>query len=48
MNLALNLRAVVSLRLVKGVDGRRRPATEVLLNTPMIRDLLAPRPGARG
>src|SRR5690606_20488421 len=40
MNLALNLRAVVSLRLVKGVDGRRLPATEVLLNTPMIRDLL--------
>lgn len=47
MNLALNLRAVVSLRLVKGVDGRRRPATEVLLNTPMIRDLLR-RVGARG
>jgi len=40
MNLSLNLRAVVSQRLVKGVDGRRRPATEVLLNTPMIRDLL--------
>lgn len=40
MNLALNLRSVVSLRLVRGVDGRRRPATEVLLNTPMIRDLL--------
>src|SRR5690606_27442108 len=27
-------------RLVKGVDGRRRPASEVLINTPMIRDLL--------
>ena len=40
MNLALNLRAVVSLRLVKGQDGHRRPATEVLINTPMIRDLL--------
>lgn len=40
MNLALNLRAVISQRLVKGLDGRRRPATEVLLNTPMIRDLL--------
>ena len=40
MNLALNLRAVVSLRLVKGVDERRLPATEVLINTPMIRDLL--------
>ena len=40
MNLALNLRAVVSQRLVEGVDGRRMPATEVLINTPMIRDLL--------
>ena len=40
MNLALNLKAVVSQRLVLGVDGRRLPATEVLINTPMIRDLL--------
>ena len=40
MNLALNLRAVVSQRLVLGVDGRRIPAAEVLINTPMIRDLL--------
>jgi len=42
MNLSLNLRAVISQRLVKGTgtDGRRRPATEVLINTPMIRDLL--------
>jgi twitching motility protein PilU len=31
---------VVSQRLVKGVDGRRLPAAEVLINTPMIRDLL--------
>lgn len=40
MNLSLNLRAVVSQRLVPGIDGRRLPATEVLINTPMIRDLL--------
>ena len=40
MNLALNLKAVVSQRLVVGVDGRRLPATEVLINTPLIRDLL--------
>ena len=40
MNLALNLRAVISQRLVVGTDGRRLPATEVLINTPMIRDLL--------
>ena len=31
---------MISQRLVKGADGRRLPATEVLLNTPMIRDLL--------
>ena len=40
MNLALNLRSVISQRLVIGVDGRRMPATEVLINTPHIRDLL--------
>jgi twitching motility protein PilU len=40
MNLALNLKAVISQRLVLGVDGRRLPATEVLINTPLIRDLL--------
>ena len=40
MNLALNLRAVVSQRLVVGTDGRRVPATEVLINTPHIRDLM--------
>lgn len=40
MNLALNLKAVISQRLVVGVDGRRLPATEVLINTPLIRDLL--------
>ncbi len=40
MNLALNLKAVVSQRLVTGIDGRRLPAAEVLINTPMIRDLM--------
>ena len=40
MNLALNLKAVISQRLVVDVTGRRMPATEVLINTPMIRDLL--------
>ena len=40
MNLALNLKAVISLRLVIAEDGRRMPATEVLINTPMIRDLI--------
>jgi len=40
MNLALNLKSVISQRLVTGVDGHRLPATEVLINTPHIRDLL--------
>ena len=40
MNVALNLRAVISQRLVMGKDGHRLPAVEVLLNTPHIRDLL--------
>jgi hypothetical protein len=40
MNVALNLRAIVSQRLVVGFDGRRLPAAEILINTPMIRDLL--------
>ncbi len=40
MNLALNLQAVISQRLVIGTDGRRVPAAEVLINTPHIRDLM--------
>jgi twitching motility protein PilU len=40
MNLALNLKAVISQRLVIGVDGKRIPASEILINTPMIRDLI--------
>jgi twitching motility protein PilU len=40
MNLALNLKAVVSQRLVIGKDGKRMPAVEILINTPMIRDLM--------
>ncbi len=40
MNLSLNLRAIVSQRLVRGVDGRRIPAVEVMINTPLIRDLI--------
>ena len=40
MNLALNLRAVISQRLVTGKDGRRLPEAEVLLNTPLISDMI--------
>jgi twitching motility protein PilU len=40
MNLALNLKAVISQRLVTGVDGKRLPAVEILVNTPLIRDMI--------
>ncbi|WP_395789830.1 PilT/PilU family type 4a pilus ATPase [Aquimonas sp.] len=40
MNLALNLKAVISQRLVTGVDGKRLPAVEILINTPLIRDMV--------
>ncbi len=40
MNLSLNLKAVVSQRLVTGRDGKRLPAVEILINTPLIRDLV--------
>lgn len=39
-NLSLNLRAIISQRLVAGNDGRRIPAVEVLLETPHIRDII--------
>jgi twitching motility protein PilU len=40
MNLALNLKAVISQRLVTGKDGKRLPAVEILINTPLIRDMI--------
>lgn len=40
MDLSLNIRAVISQRLVKTVDDKRCAAIEVLLNTPHIGDLI--------
>ncbi|MFT5425166.1 MAG: twitching motility protein PilU [Gammaproteobacteria bacterium] len=40
MDLSLNIRAVVSQRLVKGVDDKRVAAIEILVNTPHIADLI--------
>lgn len=40
MDLSLNLRAIVSQRLIKSLDGERVPAVEVMLNTPYIADLI--------
>lgn len=39
-DLSLNLRAIVSQRLLTGKDGKRLPAVEVMLNTPHISDLI--------
>jgi twitching motility protein PilU len=40
MDLSLNIRAVVSQRLVLGVDGKRCAAIEILVNTPHIQELI--------
>jgi twitching motility protein PilU len=40
IDLSLNLRAVVSQRLLRGVDGKRVPAVEILLSTPYVADLI--------
>jgi len=40
MDLSLNLRAIVSQRLIRSLDGGLVPAVEVLLNTPYIADLI--------
>jgi twitching motility protein PilU len=40
MDLSLNIRAVISQRLVMGVDGRRLAAMEIMINTPHIADLI--------
>ncbi|MCW8409698.1 PilT/PilU family type 4a pilus ATPase [Legionella sp. PATHC035] len=40
MDLSLNLRAIISMRLVPGVNNQRVAAVELLLNTPYISDLI--------
>ena len=40
-DLSLNLRAVISQRLVSTIDGQRVPAIELLLRTPFVSDLIA-------
>lgn len=41
MDLSLNLQAVVSQRLLRGVDGKRIPAVELLLSSAYVSDLIA-------
>jgi twitching motility protein PilU len=40
LQLSLNLRAIVSQRLVPGPDGKRVAALEILIDTPYVRDLI--------
>ncbi len=40
-DISLNLRAIISQRLVKTTDGGRTAAIEILLNTPLISDLIS-------
>jgi len=40
MDLSLNIRSVISQRLVTGVDGKRCAAIEILVNTPHIAELI--------
>ncbi|GAA5314876.1 MAG: PilT/PilU family type 4a pilus ATPase [Candidatus Pelagadaptatus aseana] len=39
-DLAMNLKAIISMRLPKGVNGKRVPVVEVMLNTPHVQDLI--------
>jgi len=40
-DMSLNIKAVISQRLIKTVDGGRCAAIEILINTPLISDLIA-------
>ncbi|GAB3670461.1 PilT/PilU family type 4a pilus ATPase [Salinisphaera aquimarina] len=40
MDMSLNLRALISQRLVRKVGGGRTAATEILLNTPLVSDMI--------
>jgi twitching motility protein PilU len=40
LDLSLNIRSVISQRLVQAVDGKRVAAIEILINTPHIADLI--------
>ena len=40
LNLSMNLKAILSQRLVKTIDGKRVAVIEILINTPRIADLI--------
>ena len=41
LQLSLNLRGIISQRLVKAIDGNRAAAVEVLLDSPRVKDLIS-------
>jgi twitching motility protein PilU len=41
--LSLNLRSIISQRLIPGLDGKRVAAVEILLDTPRVKDLIMKR-----
>lgn len=40
MQLSLNLRAIISQRLIQSTDGKRAAAIEIMLGTPRVKDLI--------
>ena len=40
MDMSMNLKAIISQRLVSGIDGKRVAAIEILINSPYISDLI--------
>ena len=40
LQLSMNLRAVISQRLIPGIDGKRVAALEILLGTPLVQELI--------
>lgn len=40
LNLAMNIRAILSQRLIKTMEGKRTPAIEIMINSPRISDLI--------
>jgi twitching motility protein PilU len=40
LQLSLNLRSIISQRLIPGIDGKRVAALEILIDTPRVRDLI--------
>jgi len=40
LQLSLNMRAIISQRLIPGLDGKRVAALEILVDTPWVKDLI--------